>query len=255
MLVTLEGLVTPEQFAQLQSVREESYWEAATRRGFTSDDLILTALSSRFRMKIANIAMVSQQAKELVPEQLVRKYRVLPLSISDSVLDIATADPHDLDCERTLAFALGRTVRMALASPTKIVERIEELYRPENVVEKILEGVSTDYDVEVRVGDGQREDAILGRQLFGDELLGLLGDHLRVGDLHVESRRQRLQEVLIRDEVPPDRGLPVRLLLEPAQLLHVLGREQPLQRDEQPLVARGETGVGHARPVPFAINR
>ena len=139
VLTTLEGLLTPDQFSQLKASREESYWEAATRRGWTTDDLILAALSKRFRMKIANLSLVSQQAKELVPEQLVRKYRVLPLQISDSILDIATADPHDLDCERTLAFALGRTVRMSLASPTRILARLDEVYRPENVIEKILE--------------------------------------------------------------------------------------------------------------------
>src|ERR1019366_1734140 len=109
VLTTHEGLLTPDQIGQLKAAREDSYWEAATRRGWTTDDLILSALSKRFRMKIANLSLVSQQAKELVPEQLMRKYRVLPLQISDSILDIATADPYDLDCERTLAFALGET--------------------------------------------------------------------------------------------------------------------------------------------------
>src|ERR1039458_6544705 len=148
MLTTLESLLTPDQFSQLKAAREDSYWEAATRRGWTTDDLILSALSKRFRMKVANLSLVSQQAKELVPEQLVRKYRVLPLAISDSILDIATADPHDLDCERTLAFALGRTVRMSLASPTKISERLDEVYRPENVIDTILQGMAGDYDIE-----------------------------------------------------------------------------------------------------------
>ena len=37
---------------------------------------------------------------------------------------------------------------MALASPTKILERLDEVYRPENVIEKILEGVTGNYDIE-----------------------------------------------------------------------------------------------------------
>ena len=139
VLSTLELLITAEQLAQLKAERVDSYWETATRRRFASDDDILAALSTRFRMKIANIHSVSQHERELVPEQLARKYRVLPLAISDSVLDIATADPHDLDCERGLAFALGRTVRMSLASPAKISERLDEVYRPDNVIENILE--------------------------------------------------------------------------------------------------------------------
>ena len=148
VLTTLEGLLTAEQFGELKASREDSYWEAATRHGWTTDDLILAALSKRFRMKLADLSQVSQQAKELVAEQLARKYRVLPLQISDSTLDIATSDPQDLDCERTLAFALGRTVRMWLASPKRILERLDEVYRPENVIEKILEGVSGNYDIE-----------------------------------------------------------------------------------------------------------
>ena len=148
LLPTLEGLLSPENFAQLKAAKEESYWETAVRRNMATDDQILGALAKRFRMKIANVSQVSQQARELVPEQLVRKYKVLPLAISDSILDIATADPHDLDCERTLAFALGRTVRLSLASPTVIAARLDEVYRPENVIEKILENVASDYDIE-----------------------------------------------------------------------------------------------------------
>lgn len=140
--------MSPEQFAQLRSTPEASFWEAAVRRNLIRDDDILAALSTRFRMKVANVQQVSQQARALVPEQLVRKYRVLPLAISDSIVDIATADPHDLDCERTLAFALGRTVRMSLASPAQITQRLDEVYQPENVIEKLLEHVVGDYDVE-----------------------------------------------------------------------------------------------------------
>ena len=143
LLPTLESILTPEAFAQLRSAAQESYWESAVRRGMVTDDEILTALAARFRMRIANLATVTQQARELVPEQLARKYRVVPLAISDSFLDIATADPPDLDCERTLAFGTGRTVRMSLAAPARIVERIDELYRPESVVDKILDSVAS----------------------------------------------------------------------------------------------------------------
>src|SRR5512133_3769587 len=149
LLPTLEALLPPAAVAQLVALAPESYWEAAVRRRMVTDDAVLAQLAARFRMKVAELSLVSQQARELVPEQLARKYRVLPLQISDSVLDIATSDPHDLDCERTLAFATGRTVRMSLGSPTRIAERIEEIYRPENAVEKILEGVAgANYDVQ-----------------------------------------------------------------------------------------------------------
>ncbi|MBI2409188.1 MAG: Flp pilus assembly complex ATPase component TadA [Gemmatimonadetes bacterium] len=242
LLVTLEGLLTPEQFGELRGQKVESYWEAAVRLNMCADDDILKALSERFRMKIANTQQVSQQAKELVPEQLARKYRVLPLAISDTHLDIATADPHDLDCERTLAFALGRTVRMALASPTRISERIEELYRPENVVEKILEGVSTDYDVEAI--SEEFEDAemdIGGADRASDRPVIRLVDHIvaegiqsRASDIHIEPEeagvavRYRIDGVLRQVMIlPRAAGIPLVSRIKIMASLDIADRLRP----------------------------
>ena len=135
LLPTLEALLPEEGVGKLKAAVQESYWEVAVRGGALTDEQLLTALAARFRMKVADVAMVSQQARDIVPETLARKYRVLPLAVSDSILDIATADPYDLDGERTLAFATGRTVRMSLGAPAKIAQRIDEVYRPENAVE------------------------------------------------------------------------------------------------------------------------
>ena len=222
LLPTLESILTPEAFAQLRSAAQESYWESAVRRGMVTDDEILTALAARFRMRIANLAMVSQQARELVPEQLARKYRVVPLAISDSILDIATADPHDLDCERTLAFATGRTVRMSLAAPARIVERIDELYRPENVVDKILDSVASKYDVQIdeAVDDADQD---VGADRAGERPVIRLVDHIvaegiqsRGSDIHLEPEeggiavRYRIDGVLRESmNLPRAIGLPL----------------------------------------------
>src|SRR5215218_72361 len=148
LLPTLEGLVARDAFEQLKQQDTESYWDAAVRAGSIGDEAILTALAARFRMKVADLSTATSQARELVPESLSRKYRIVPLAASDSALDIATADPHDLDCERTLAFATGRTVRMQLAAPGALETRIDELYQPQTAVENILAGVAGRYDID-----------------------------------------------------------------------------------------------------------
>lgn len=225
LLPTLEGLLTKESFAALRTApAQDSYWETAVRRSLTTDDQLLTALAARFRMKVANLSLVSQQAKELVPEQLARKYRVVPLSITDSVLDIATADPHDLDCERTLAFALGRTVRMSLASPLRIAERLDELYRPENAVEKILEGVANKYEIEsIAEGEIEGDLADLDPARAGDRPVIRLVDHIvaegissRASDIHLEPEeggvavRYRIDGVLRQVmNLPRAAGIPL----------------------------------------------
>ncbi|MEK7240043.1 MAG: type II/IV secretion system protein [Gemmatimonadota bacterium] len=242
LLVTLDGILTPEQMTVLRGLNEESFWEAAVRRNFVTDDQILQALAPRFRMRIANVQSVSQQAKELVPEHLARKYRILPLAISDSVLDIATADPHDLDCERTLAFALGRTIRMALGSPTKIAERIDELYRPENVVEKILEGVQTDYDVEAISEEFDDAEMDIGTADRASERPVIrLVDHIvaegiqsRASDIHIEpeeagvSVRYRIDGVLRQVMIlPRAAGIPLVSRIKIMASLDIADRLRP----------------------------
>jgi type II secretory ATPase GspE/PulE/Tfp pilus assembly ATPase PilB-like protein/CheY-like chemotaxis protein len=241
LLPTLEALLAAEAFAQLRSAAQESYWESAVRRGMVSDDEILTALSTRFRMKIANLAVVSQQARELVPEQLARKYRIVPLAISDSVLDIATTDPYDFDCERTLAFATGRTVRMSLAAPTRIAERIDELYRPENVVGKILDSVASKYDVQSMDESADDAEMETGIDRAGERPVIRLVDHIvaeaivsRASDIHLEPEeggvavRYRIDGVLREMmNLPRAVGLPLVSRIKIMSGLDIADRLRP----------------------------
>src|SRR6185369_14843699 len=102
----------------------------------------LQSLARRFRLPLADLSRASAQAVALVPERWARRFHVVPLSASEHELVIATADPLDVDCERTLAFATGRHVRLELADGDVIAERIDDVYRgegstrePESVVE------------------------------------------------------------------------------------------------------------------------
>jgi len=178
LLPTLEGLIARDLFEQLKQQDTESYWDAAVRGGSVADDAILKALASRFRMKLADLAVSTSQAREVVPESLARKYRIVPLAVSDSALDIATADPHDLDCERMLAFATGRTVRMQLAAPGAIATRIDELYQPETAVENILAGVAGRYDIDTIAETGDDEDFNLSADRASERPVIRLVDHI-----------------------------------------------------------------------------
>lgn len=91
LFVTLQGLLSPEQLAVLKSQPVESLWDEVVDRKFVTDDAVVKAVAERFRMKVADLGNVSQQARELVPEMLARRYRILPLSISDSMIEIATS--------------------------------------------------------------------------------------------------------------------------------------------------------------------
>jgi type II secretory ATPase GspE/PulE/Tfp pilus assembly ATPase PilB-like protein len=196
LLPTLQALVDATRLAELRQDAPESLWEAAVTRGLTSDDDILAALAARFRMPVADLAQVANEARDALPESLARKYRVLPLRVSSSTIDIATADPHDLDCERNVGFATGRTVRMNLAAPARILERINEVYRPERTVEKLLEGMQQ-YDVQLEAAPD--EDVDIAASKASERPIIKLVDHIvaegiqsRASDIHLEAQEAQI---------------------------------------------------------------
>ncbi len=143
-LVPILTEILPEgSLRSLESAEGESYWQTAVDKALLTDEQLLEALSARTRVRVANDLLVSSQARDKVSERLARRFRIIPLAISDSTLDIATSNPYDLDCEMTLAFATARTVRMCLAPPNRIQERIEEVYAPVDRVSKLLAGAGS----------------------------------------------------------------------------------------------------------------
>jgi type II secretory ATPase GspE/PulE/Tfp pilus assembly ATPase PilB-like protein/8-oxo-dGTP pyrophosphatase MutT (NUDIX family) len=139
LLPILAELLPRASLEVLEALPVESYWRTVVDKGLATDDEVLKALSTRTHIRIATDLLVSSQAREKVSERLARRFGILPLALSESTLDIATPNPYDLDCEKTLAFATARTVRMYLAPPDRILERIEEVYAPVDRVSKILE--------------------------------------------------------------------------------------------------------------------
>src|SRR2546422_727527 len=148
---SLEGVLSAERLAELRAKATpgRTLWETLVDEKIASDQQILSALSTRFRLKLADVATIDPKVREGVPEQLARRYRVLPLRITDSFLEVATANPFDLDAEKALAFATAREIRPLLAAPSRIAEKLDEMYRPEKALDKMLQGMRSE---ERRVG-------------------------------------------------------------------------------------------------------
>src|SRR3954471_22143524 len=176
-----------------------SIWQNVVGRDLFSDAQLVSRVARHFQLPIANLSDISAQALELIPERWARRFGVLPLTIDDDALVVATSNPCDVDSERALAFAAGRPVRFAMASAKEIAARIDAAYggddddsapqttRPANASQHV--------DVHLIAGDTESvDDAGLGSDgqsisLLVDELLGA-GISERASDIHIEPEEQ-----------------------------------------------------------------
>src|SRR5437867_3758981 len=240
---SLEGVLTPERLAELRGKAAPSatLWETLVAEKVASDDQILTALSSRFRLKLADVAQLESAVKEKVPEALARRFHVLPLRVTDSYLEVATANPFDLDAEKALAFATAREIRMLLLAPSKIAEKLEELYRPEKAVDKLLQGMETSGGlVQLAEETGPEEIAISEAEASQRPVVRLVdliiseGILARSSDIHIEPEeggvavRYRIDGVLRQVmKIPRQAGLPLISRIKIMSSLDIADRLRP----------------------------
>src|SRR4051812_6313797 len=168
------------------------------------------ALAKRYNLPVANLYAVSAHAIALVPERWARRFHVVPLQATEEELLVATADPTDFDCERTLGFATGRHVRFALAESDAIERRIEEVYRGDAPLREEESRVEvqhlTSNDESAPPSPGDDNSASISALV--DEVLaaGIAG---RASDIHIEPEeqgiavRQRIDGVLALSRTLP----------------------------------------------------
>jgi type II secretory ATPase GspE/PulE/Tfp pilus assembly ATPase PilB-like protein/8-oxo-dGTP pyrophosphatase MutT (NUDIX family) len=149
------------------------------------------ALAKRYKLPVANLDLVSPDAVALVPERWARRFHVVPLSAAEHELIVATANPTDIDCERTLGFATGRQIRFALADSRAIARRIEEVYRGETLAGDDESRVEVQHltSNDESAPPSPTDDNSASITALVDELLaaGIAG---RASDIHIEPEEQ-----------------------------------------------------------------
>ena len=239
---SLEGVVTPELLIELREKAPPParLWETLVAQKIASDEQILTALSTRFRLKLADLGQLDPTARERVPEQVARRYHILPLRATDSYLEVATANPFDLDAEKALAFATAREIRMFLLAPSKIAERLDELYRPEKAVDKLLEGMEGSAELvqlkdvapdEISTSEAEASQRPVVRLV---DLIISEGILARSSDIHIEPEeggvavRYRIDGVLRQVmKIPRQAGLPLISRIKIMSSLDIADRLRP----------------------------
>jgi type II secretory ATPase GspE/PulE/Tfp pilus assembly ATPase PilB-like protein/ActR/RegA family two-component response regulator len=166
---------------------------------------------------------------------------VLPLRVTDSYVEVATANPYDMDMEKGIAFASGREVRMALAAPSRIAALTDEMYRPENVIDKLLEGMGSGHEVQQMEDEVPADEIQVSAEEASQRPVVRLVDLIlsegilsRASDIHIEPEeggfaiRYRIDGVLRQVmKVPRAAGFPLVSRIKIISSLDIADRLRP----------------------------
>lgn len=224
-----KAIVDADSVAAAQATAQEQ--ESSTDSDSLALDLLLnekkvtplevaTALADEFGMDLVDLldVRVTNEALELVPVELARRYKVFPLELDDHELQLAICDPLDMDAIDSISHVTQRSIVSRVAPLQDIERAIEQFYESAQVgeVDEIFENLGADESAGIEIpsitdASGSEDEAPIIRyvQMVISEAI-----KRRASDIHMEPLekrfriRYRVDGVLHEVENPPKRLQP-----------------------------------------------
>jgi len=129
-------------------------------------------------------------ALQLVPESMARRFKVVPLSLSNDALRVAMANPSDIFALEALGLQSRKRIVPVAASEREILDTIDRYYRGFQQMEEHISRIPT--------GEGLEEDEVLvtAEDTPVASALRLIIDEAakaRASDIHLEPQEDRLR--------------------------------------------------------------
>jgi len=218
------GLVSQAQMAQAREhakLHETGVVDALVALKVISPDDVTTARAMAFGAEVVNLLdnRISDDVIAMVPRQIARRYKVIPVFSNPGSIAIALSDPADLDTIDSLHHLLKTEIEVRVASEAQIQTALDRYYGADDdtvgqFVREVAEG-GIDLAA-VKVGGDQFGDD--GAEDEDDAPLiklvnTIIGDAFkqRASDIHIEPLerklriRYRVDGMLIEANSPPKR--------------------------------------------------
>ncbi|MFQ6035466.1 MAG: GspE/PulE family protein [Sedimentisphaerales bacterium] len=199
------------------------------QEGLIDEETLTKAIAKQFGLKYVNLEQVSipSDATKLIPEDLIKRHNILPLSMNNGKLRLIISDPMDLDMMDAIRLRLNAELECCLANPAKIRSCIQGLFdaTEKDEDDRLKHSIDATAAELAEVGDALQAAAFRERSgADGDEgpiirLVNLIIDnayHMRASDIHIEPMADRVRVryrvdgvCLEKDNIPKNMQAPL----------------------------------------------
>ncbi len=195
------GLITKPQLerARAEASPEHPLVQTLIAHGAVSDEDVSRALAGAASMDFVDLGQITipQEIIELLPAATARRYKVLPVALTDSGLIMATSNPLDFDTFDAIGHVLKRDIDFVCSTPAQIKAALVQYYGTADEAVSSLEA-SLGGEI-IQIGDGPATE--LGDHAeTGDapvikmvSLLLLEAHRMRASDIHLEPLEKRFR--------------------------------------------------------------
>lgn len=198
--------------------------------GLINEDTLAKAIAKQFGLKYVDLDEVNipSDATKIVPEDLIKRHNILPLSVNNGRLTLVISDPMDLDMMDSVRLRLNKELECHIGNPKKIRAYIEnsladKVVAPED--DKLKHSIDATAAELAEAGHELQAQA-MRIQAAGDgdegpiiKLVNLIIDtayHMRASDIHIEPMADRVRiryrvdgVCLEKDNIPKNMQAPL----------------------------------------------
>jgi general secretion pathway protein E len=190
-----EKLITP---AQLENALAQQRQQGGTlselllRQGMVKAEQLAVILSIKLNLPLIDLKrhVIQPQALRLIPEEMARKYMLIPMDIVNDSLMVVMADPEDIRTIEDVKAQAKMRVEVALGVPSDIERAININYRSSGAIEKQVSQFTPDAE------DKEANTLVITASTPITETLNLLVTQAikdRASDVHIEPQEDRLR--------------------------------------------------------------
>ena len=166
-ILVREELISPEQLQRAQEASRktgERLGLLLVKSGVLSEDELTQFLSRQYGVPAINLGEfeIEPEIIALVPRDVARKHRLIPISRSGNSLIVATADPSQVAALDDLHFLTNLNIEVVVASDASISEALTRYFEPKDEL--------ASFNMEEVMGD-LTEDVDFARQDEADDNL------------------------------------------------------------------------------------
>lgn len=159
------GYVTEEQIQralETQKTTGEKLGEILVREKYVSEEQILKVIETQFGIQYIDISKVyiDPDTAKMVPEEICRKYILLPIEVLNGEVTLAMKDPLNYYALEDLKLFVVLPIKPVISSETTILATIEKIFGKQTA-EKAVQEFEKEYaDAEVKYEDTTRNKEI-----------------------------------------------------------------------------------------------
>ena len=156
------------------------------------------ALAARYRCEFVDLKEehIDHELFKTVPVDLMFRYNFVPIHAQNGTLEIALADPRNLNLIDELAILLAKKLRVRVATLSQISDLLKKTEQSQRVLEEVTEGFTLDVVGEEdnadetlsidKISAGESDDIAPVIKLVDTTIFNAL--ERRASDIHIETR-------------------------------------------------------------------